>query len=180
MLTANRFDQIKKFTKTLHGRSISTIPDKDIRDMAIMLAELAAEVERLMTPVKGPGGNRSHVRPVVLDARGQPVLPPPVSHQLAADRREQYDIDRFEAIMSPNDLSVWIRFSLRWGLTPPPGGWENEDAILQVIHGVRLGVRAVPHLEKHYSATYLTSRGHKLPPGVTLVNGVLSGTVSDS
>jgi hypothetical protein len=180
MLTANRFDQIKTFVKSLHGKSISKIPDQHVREMAIMLAELAAEVERLLTPARGPGGNRSNIRPVVLDARGQPVLPPPVSHQLAADRREQYDIDRFEAIMHPNDLTHWIKFSLRWGLTPPPGGWENEDAMLHVIHGVRLGIRAVPHLEKHFSATWLTSRGHRLPQGVTLVNGVLSGTVSDS
>jgi hypothetical protein len=40
---------------------------------------------------------------------------------------------------------------------------------------VRVVVKGVPYVEKHWSASYLTSKGIKLPPGVALINGQLVG-----
>ena len=173
MLTANRFDEIKKFTAGLHGTKVADLPQEDVAKMAVMLAELAAELERMKQPAQAQG--RGHIKPVVLDAQGKPVLPPPIAQQIAVERREQYDADRLEAVLSVGDLSVWKRFSLRWGLSPPPGGWQNTEAQLNVIHAVRLGIKAVPLFEKQVSANVLVARGVKLPPGVTLINGELRG-----
>lgn len=173
-LTANRFDEIKKFTTALHGKKIADIPDADIAKMGVMLAELAAELERMRQPAQVAG--RGHVKPVVLDAQGNAVAPPPLSQQFAVERREQYDEDRFDAIKDPTDTDKWRVFCLRWGLAPPPGGWENREAITNVIHAIRIGVRGVPHLEKHKSAMHLRAKGIALPPGVTLIDGVLRGT----
>lgn len=176
MLTANRFDEIKTFTASLHGTKVADLALSDVAKMAVMLAELAAEIERLRTPAQT--NQRSHLKPVVLDAQGKPVAPPPLHQQFAAERREQYDADRFEAIMAlqtADPVGPWKRFSLRWGLAPPPGGWDNFEAIFNVIHSVRIVVKDVPYVEKHWSASYLTSKGIKLPPGVTLINGELRG-----
>jgi hypothetical protein len=82
------------------------------------------------------------------------------------------------AVMSL-DPDQWRIFSLRWGLAPPPGGWENTEAIVNVMHAVRVGVRSVPYLEKHFSAVYLTSKGIHLPKPLRLENGVLVGHDTD-
>lgn len=173
MLTANRFDEIKKFTVSLHGTQVTDLSLGDISKMAVMLAELCAEIERLRR-VPEIGG-RGHIKPVILDAQGQAVVPPPIAHQLVVERREQYDIDRFEAIMAIPDLAPWRLFSLRWGLAPPPGGWEDTATILNVIHAVRLGIKEVPLFQKTISASWITSNQRQLPPGVRLVNGSLTG-----
>ncbi len=173
MLTANRIDEIKKFTVGLHGKKLDTGSLGDIGKMATMLAELAAEIERLRTPAQATG--RGHLKPVILDAKGQAIAPPPISQQLAVERREQYEQDRFAALMAVPDLAEWRLFSLRWGLAPPPGGWEDKDMQLRVIHAVRLGVKEVPLFQKTISASWIKSQGFQLPPGVTLINGELNG-----
>lgn len=172
MLTANRFDEIKKFTAALHGTKVADLPHTDVAKMATMLAELASELERMRQPA--PTHQRSHLKPVVLDAQGKPVVPPPLSQQFAAERREQYDADRLEALIDGKP-AAWRVFSLRWGLTPPPGGWENEEAIYNVIQAVRLSVKAIPYLTKLIAAQHLVAHGHRLPQGVTLSNGELRG-----
>lgn len=176
MLTPDRYKEIGAVVKSWQTKreckydAASAVLD--------MLVDLAAEVDRLRTPSQGPQGS-GHLKPVILDAKGQPVVPPPLAHQFAAERRQQYDDDRFDAIMHPEDPNRWRVFSLRWGLAPPPGGWENTDAISNVVHSVRLGVKRVPYVDKHFSAVTLLSRGIALPQGITLRNGVLSGVESD-
>jgi len=172
MLTANRFDEIKKFTAGLHGTKVADLKLEAIAGMAVMLAELCAEIERLRTPA--PAVGRGHLKPVVLDAQGKPVAPPPLHHQFAAERREQYDADRLEALLD-GKADAWRVFSLRWGLSPPPGGWENTEAIYNVIQAVRLGVKGVPYLTKLMAAQHLVAKGIRLPQGVTLTNGELRG-----
>jgi hypothetical protein len=176
LLTANRFDQIKKRIDDWQGGE--PIWQNAVSELFDMLKELADEIDRLRMPAQA--GGRGHLKPVILDAQGQAVVPPPLAHQFAAERREQYDSDRFDAIMNPDDIDRWRVFCLRWGLAPPPGGWKNREAITNVIHAVRLGVRRVPHLEKHISAMHLKAKGIGLPPGVTLAGGDLHGTESDS
>jgi hypothetical protein len=68
---------------------------------------------------------------------------------------------------------MWRTYALRWGLSPPPGGWENQEAILNVMHRLIVELGTFPHISAHMSATYLTSRGLALPPGVALKDGVL-------
>lgn len=176
-LTANRFDEIKTFTAGLHGTKVADIAVGDIAKMAVMLAELAAEIERLRTPAQV--GGRGHIKPVILDAKGQAIAPPPISQQLVIERREQFDADRYEAIMAIPNMLPWRLFSLRWGLAPPPGGWEDVESQLRVIHAVRLGIKQVPLLQKSASASWIKSRGFALPPGVTLVDGVLRGVENE-
>lgn len=176
MLTANRFDEIKKAVQRF--RQYAGAYEEETVQAFGMLGELADEIDRLRTPAQAAG--RGHVKPVVLDAQGKPVLPKPIAQQFAAERRAQYEADRLEAITMTREnagtlVERWRVFALRWGLAPPPGGWGNEEAITNVIHAVRLGVKAVSYVEKHFSAVYLTSRGIALPPGVKLVGGVLTG-----
>lgn len=173
MLTANRFDEIKTFTADLHGTKIAELSVGKIAEMATMLAELAVEVDRMRTPAQAQG--RGHLKPVILDGQGNAIAPPPISQQLAVERRAQYDSDRFDAIMAIPDIDPWRVFSLRWGLSPPPGGWDDHDTILRVIHSVRIGVKNVPLFQKTISASWLYAHGIALPPGVTLSQGVLSG-----
>lgn len=141
--------------------------------MLMMLDQCAQEIDRLRA-VPEVGG-RGHLKPVILDARGQAIPPPPIAHQLAAERREQYDRDRFEAVQMPVSLDRWRVFALRWGLPPPPGGWDSGEQITNVIHAIRLGIKQTSYVEKHFSAVYLTSRGITLPQPAKLVGGVLSG-----
>lgn len=176
LLTANRFDEIKKRIETLRRRKdqsgIYAVTElfNMLKELFNMLKELAAEVERLRTPkVWG----RGHIRPVIIDAQDVVLLP--LAHQFAAERREQYNADRFESIIDPSGTDKWRVFCLRWGLAPPPGGWENTEAITNVIHEVRLGVKAIPYVGKHLSAVYLNARGIQLPQGVRLQGGMLSG-----
>ena len=116
-------------------------------------------------------------RRVVLDANGAPVLPKPLSQQFEAERREQYILDRHEALMSL-DPAKWRVFALRWGMAPPPqdqGGWDNHELIVDTMHTVRLVVASIPYEAQHISAMHLTAKGAKLPPGVYIEDGVLHG-----
>lgn len=174
MLTANRFDEIKTAVRAYQAKPHSIT--YTVQQVFGMLVDLAAEMDRMRQPAQAAG--RGHIKPVVLDAQGNAVAPPPLAHQFAAERREQYDNDRLEAISDPDDIDKWRVFSLRWGLSPPPGGWENRAVITDVIHSVRLTVLRVPHLEKHKSAVYLRGKGIALPQGVTLIDGELRGTES--
>jgi hypothetical protein len=173
MLTANRFDHIKKMVRVFKASKGVRLSDTNIENALTMLEECVLEIDR-MRGVPTIAG-RGHVRPVVLDGEGRPVPPPPIEQQLAVERREQYDADRYEAVMAAPDIGPWRVFSLRWGLAPPPGGWENDAVILNVIHAVRLSLKQVPYIDKHFSAVHLTSNGIGLPHGVTLVNGELRG-----
>jgi hypothetical protein len=174
-LNLARFDQIKKQTNDLDRSHVRDLDLAGIGEIFEMLQECITELEVRFkpTPVRTSGP-----RAVVLDAQGKPVLPPPMVVQFEGERRDQYALDRHMAVMSL-DPEQWRVFSLRWGLTPPPGGWENVEAITNVMHAVRLGVRSVPYLDKHFSAVHLTSRGIKLPPGMQLVGGVLHGHDTD-
>jgi hypothetical protein len=137
------------------------------------LFEFMKRTAPAVTPARTTGP-----RAVVLDANGAPILPAPLTQQFEGERRNQYALDRHMAVMAL-DPDQWRVFSLRWGLTPPPGGWENAEAITNVMHAVRLGVRSVPYFEKHLSAVFLSSKGIKLPPPMRLLDGVLVGHDTD-
>lgn len=156
----------------LINKPLRKVPDADTA--LITLAELKDFMERTAPLPPTPIRKKSGPRPVVLDAQGNAVMPPPIVQQFEGERRDQYALDRHMAVMSL-DPDQWRIFSLRWGLTPPPGGWDNHEAITNVMHAVRLTVRSVPYIEKHVSAVHLTSKGIKLPPPLTLVGGVLYG-----
>lgn len=173
MLSVARLKEIGDVVKTWQ-RERSHEVTMSIPKALDMLVELAGELDRLRKPGELPTA-RGHLRPVLLDQQGQAITPPPVAQQLAVDRRAQYDLDRFEAIQVPVNLDAWRVFCLRWGMAPPPGGWDAIEQITNVIHSIRLGVKRVPYIDKHFSAVYLTSKGIKLPQGVTLVNGILGG-----
>lgn len=176
MLAANRFDHIKASTKRWRKGSLASLCDFDTTgEMLNMIEELTAEIDRRNTPTPA---RTSRPRPVVLDAQGRPTMPPPMAQQFEGERRDQYALDRHMAVMSL-DPAQWRTFSLRWGLTPPPGGWDNTEAIMNVMHAVRLSVRSVPYIDKHFSAVNLASRGIKLPPGMRLEGGVLIGHDTD-
>jgi hypothetical protein len=116
-------------------------------------------------------------RRVVLDASGKPVLPAPLASQFEAERREQYVLDRHEAIMSL-DPAMWRTFALRWGMAPPPdaeGGWTNHELIIDTMHTIRIVVESIPYEAKHISAMHLLAKGRPLPPGVYIEDGVLHG-----
>lgn len=174
MLTANRFDQIKASIRSWKALPLAELKLSEAVIGQILQAavDLSDEIDRLRN-IPQVGG-KSHVKPVMLDAQGQPIAPPPIAHQFAAERREQYALDRHEALIALN-AGAWRVFALRWGLAPPPGGWEQIEQIMNVMHAVRLGVESIPYLEKHVSAVYLTSRGIALPPGLTLIDGELRG-----
>lgn len=170
-----RFDQIKRSINAWHMMPLSEVSGQVLGNMMNAMNEMVAELELRFNP---PPIKRTGPRPVMLDAQGKPILPPPMVQQFEGERRDQYALDRHMAVMSL-DPDQWRVFSLRWGLVPPPGGWENTEAILNVMHAVRLGVRSVPYVEKHFSAVHLTSRGVKLPTGMRLENGVLVGHDTD-
>lgn len=166
-----RFDQIKKATDDYNKSHVTDLDLAGLGDIFAMLQECVAELEQRFKPTPA---RTSGPRPVILDGQGKPVLPPPIVQQFEGERRNQYALDRHVALMTL-DPDQWRVFSLRWGLTPPPGGWGNHEAILNVMHAVRVNVKSIPYLDKHMSAVYLTSKGIKLPPGVAIVNGTLTG-----
>lgn len=174
-MNLQRFDQIKTKTAEFENAKLEVVSMKMMGDIFVLLQECVAELEVRFNPVPI---KRTGPKPVILDAQGKPVLPPPMVVQFEGERRDQYALDRHMAVMSL-DPDQWRIFSLRWGLTPPPGGWENTEAITNVMHAVRLGVRSVPYLDKHFSAVHLTSRGIALPPGLRLQGGVLIGHDTD-
>jgi hypothetical protein len=172
MLEANRFDTIKKQIAEAAATKVTDLSIAKIVDLVTSLKILAAEIDRIRSVPQVSGG-RSHIKPVVLGADGKPVAPPPLSQQFAAERREQFAFDRYDVLMSL-DPAEWRVFALRWGLSPPPGGWDNHEAILGVMHGLRVALgRPLSLLDRHVSATYMTSRGIALPQGVTLKDGEL-------
>lgn len=174
-LNLSRFDQIKQSIKGWSRLPLGEVSGQVLGNMMNALHEMVDELEVRFNP---PPIKRTGPKAVVLDAQGKPILPPPMVQQFEGERRDQYALDRHMAVMSM-DPDQWRIFSLRWGLTPPPGGWGNVEAITNVMHAVRLGVRSVPYLDKHLSAVYLSSRGIKLPPGMRIENGQLLGHDTD-
>lgn len=171
-MTANRFDEIKKATKDYEMSHVTALDLAGLGDIFAMLTECVAELERISAvPVVG---GRDHVKRVIFDGQGNAIAPPPIAVQLATERREQYAIDRHEVLMAL-DIKAWRVFSLRWGLAPPPGGWDSEEQIMNVMHAVRLSVASIPYIEKHKSAVHLHAKGIALPRGVRFENGALRG-----
>lgn len=180
MLSANQFDRVKKSIDEWKQMQVGDLTLKEIGAMLVMLDQCAQEIDRLRQPAQAAG--RGHLKPVILDAQGQAVAPLPLTHQFAAERREQYELDRLDAITINRDthpaagiVDRWRVFALRWGLAPPPGGWDSVDQITNVVHAIRLGVVQVPYIDKHFSAVYLTSRNIPLPRPAVLKDGILTG-----
>lgn len=173
LITANRFDEIKTFAKELHGTPVTDICLADIGKMLVAIDELSAELDRIRSvpTIRNSGG---HVKPLVLGPDGAPVMGPPLAQQFAAERRQQYDEDRVEALSDENpDPKKWRTFALRWGLAPPPGGWDNTNLIIITMHRLRMEVDAVPYILKHASAVTLKANGIALPHGYRLQDGEL-------
>lgn len=170
-MTPLRLDQIKKAAADTRYEEEGPV----CLDLLGMLQEVILELERVRS-IPQTGG-RGHLKPVILDAKGEAIAPPPISDQLALERRIQYALDRYDACMELT-VEAWRVFSLRWGLTPPPGGWANETLIINTIHAVRIGLDDIPYIDKHKSAMHLTANGIRLPPGVYIKDGVLHGVKS--
>lgn len=178
MLTANRFDEIKKFADSMPGTQIADLSLGNITKLAVYLKETTDEIDRLRSvPQIKPGG---HVKPLILDpATGKPLVGPPLAQQFAGERREQYQLDRAEALQrDPTGLdpNKWRIFALRWGLSPPPGGWEiNRELIINMMHRLRVELDSLDPLERHVSAMHCKSNGIALPHGYELKDGQLHG-----
>lgn len=90
-------------------------------------------------------------------------------------RVNQYLTDRVEALASPIDLKKWIAFALRWGMPPPPRGFEDEQTLMIVIHKTRLALERTSPEDKLESALWLQNMQIPLPSSMSIVNGVLHG-----
>lgn len=92
-------------------------------------------------------------------------------------RANQYLKDRAEVLNSMN-IDDWIVFSLRWGLAPPPAGFEDRETLLGLMHKVRLSLPQSNDIQKLSSAHYLVSHRIKLPGTFKLEGGVLTGSAN--
>jgi hypothetical protein len=95
------------------------------------------------------------------------------------ERKRQFDADLIEAVKTI-DLQKWRVFVLRWSEAlhvgeAPPGGWENEELILPIIHSARVARDDFTLMERVKSASWLISHGRPLPNGLRLENGELVG-----
>jgi len=85
--------------------------------------------------------------------------------------------DRTEVLRSL-DTDQWQVFSLRWNLAPPfPQGWGNEEALLAVMHKVRLMLPEFTQEERKFSAAWIIGHGLDLPEGLYYEDGEVKGTV---
>lgn len=176
MLTNERFEQIKKQIGEWTAAWVNIKwHEVDADEVLSALTHLRDEIIRVRSTPQV--GGRSHVKPVIFDAQGKPTAPPPLAQLFAHERREQFALDRHEAMMSLDPMQ-WRTFALRWGLSPPPGGWENTQAIVNMMHRTRLEIDSIPYLAKHLSATHCIANGIALPQGMRIENGMLYGTKS--
>jgi hypothetical protein len=116
----------------------------------------------------------------LLDSDGMPVAAKRQAIEFIEERMKQFEADRLEAIKNPIDLQKWRTFVLRWAeplhvVTAPPGGWDNEQLLLPIIHSARVVTDGLSEFDKLASAMWLQQRGHKLPNGLRIENGVLIG-----
>jgi hypothetical protein len=117
--------------------------------------------------------------PVVLAApEGSGVAPQVTSaadlEHLKRLRTKQYLNDRDDALRSMS-VHEWIKFALRWGLAPPPQGFEDHKTLRIVMHKVRLCLTGTTHEQAMESALFLSANNIKLPGSMALIDGVLTG-----
>ena len=91
---------------------------------------------------------------------------------LLAERRKQYEEDH-KAVLDSLSLHEWRKFVLRWGLSPPPGGWNDEPHVLGVMHKSRLVLKNFSDQQRLESAQYCVANNIPLPGSMTLIDGVL-------
>lgn len=122
---------------------------------------------------------RSMQLPTVLGSLdGNRVTPqitrPADLEKLKLMRTQQYLNDRNDALRGMS-VQEWIKFCLRWGLAPPPQGFEDHRTLRCVMHKVRLCLTTTTHEQALESAIHLKGQGVPLPGSMTLIDGVLSG-----
>jgi len=103
------------------------------------------------------------------------AMTPLMAERYKAQRINQYLLDRVEALASPVDPKNWVTFGLRWGLMPPPKGWEDTTTLEIVMHKVRLSLDRTSPEDKLESALWLQLRNVPLPASMSIVNGELHG-----
>lgn len=139
----------------------------DDTDVWYILTHSPAEAVK---PIKLPG--------VLAAPEGAGVAPqmasPELMEHLKALRSRQYLNDRADALRGMS-VHEWIKFALRWGLAPPPRGFEDHQTLRAVMHKVRLCLTATTHEQALESAQFLIAHNIKLPGSLTLVDGVLAG-----
>lgn len=92
-------------------------------------------------------------------------------------RAAQYIKDRTE-VLTTMDIPTWIVFSLRWGIAPPPNGFEDTETLLGLMHKVRLSLPQSNDIQKLSSAHWLMTHNIRLPGTFKLENGVLTGSAT--
>jgi hypothetical protein len=77
-LNLARFDQIKRSINAWHMMPLSEVSGQVLGNMMNAMNEMVAELELRFNP---PPIKRTGPRPVMLDAQGKPILPPPSSRE---------------------------------------------------------------------------------------------------
>jgi len=92
-------------------------------------------------------------------------------------RAAQYIKDRNE-VLNTMDIEGWIVFCLRWGIAPPPNGFEDRETMLGLMHKIRLSLPHSNDIQKLSSAHWLVTHHIRLPGTFKLENGVLTGSAN--
>lgn len=89
-------------------------------------------------------------------------------------RANQFIKDR-TAVLASMDVDEWIVFCLRWGIAPPPQGFEDREQLLGLMHMSRMQLVQTDDISRLASAHWLQSRGIRLPGTYKLRDGLLTG-----
>jgi len=110
----------------------------------------------------------------VLGKVARVAMPSELVSKLTMMRAEQNIKDR-TAALNIMSVELWIMFCLRWGVPPPPQGFDDHEQLLGVMHMLRMHLPQHDDLQKLTSAHWLVSRGIKLPGTYRLRDGALTG-----
>lgn len=113
----------------------------------------------------------------MVGSEGVSIINAEQAEKLKAMRAAQFMKDRLE-VLKTMDVASWVVFCLRWGLAPPPGGFEDSETLLAVMHKVRLSLPQSNSIQKLSSAHWLVTHNIRLPGTFKLENGVLTGSAN--
>ena len=92
-------------------------------------------------------------------------------------RAAQYIKDRNDVLVTMS-IQDWVVFCLRWGIAPPPNGFEDTETLLGLMHKIRLSLPQSNDIQKLSSAHYLSTHNIRLPGTFVLRDGVLTGSAT--
>lgn len=95
-----------------------------------------------------------------------------------AQRKAQFEADQLEMVRSLDPLE-FKKLKLRWGMAPPPGGWNDTATIMKAIHMQRIVMKALEMDERMKSVRFILAAGLKLPPQVLLQGDAMTGKLAD-